>query len=364
MAFWRKDVEPHVPRSLLRHTVGEDVLTEPSDRTATRLIVPGLAKSYSSAGGVLSISPYLFVAMTLVMATSLTAHGIYGVFWCYPAVVLSYFALSTRLATVCSVALFTTAAWLVERHFGTAPALCLVISLGFTIAILAVTLHARGALQRRLAEQAIVDPLTGAFNRRHMNVCLTTAIERRNRTGESASLLLFDIDRFKEINDTLGHAAGDHVLTSLVGLVVGCARKLDVLFRIGGEEFALLLAGAGFTDALSVAEDLRSLVATAGLLEGRDVSISVGVSELREAQSVNDWVEEADAALYLAKQGGRNRVVGRPSRKTPVHLEREVRKLRIAKTLPTNHADSASAEAAGADQRWPKEIEAVGPTIS
>ena len=113
---------------------------------------------------------------------------------------------------------------------------------------------------RLLEEQAITDPLTGAFNRRQMQITLAAAVERRRRSGERASILLFDIDRFKDINDALGHAEGDRVLTSLVALVGQRMRKLDALFRSGGEEFVLLLSGTRFSDALSVAEDLRTLV--------------------------------------------------------------------------------------------------------
>lgn len=162
--------------------------------------------------------------------------------------------------------------------------------------------------QRTLKEQAMTDPLTGAFNRRHLDCRLQAAIARRNRTGEPASLLLFDVDHFKGINDTMGHAAGDQVLKRLVALVTGRARKLDVLFRVGGEEFLLLLPGSAHDGALTVAESLRHAIAVADLLHGRRLSVSIGVSELQRGQSAGAWMEDADAALYRAKQGGRNRV--------------------------------------------------------
>jgi diguanylate cyclase (GGDEF)-like protein len=169
-------------------------------------------------------------------------------------------------------------------------------------------------LQRRvraLEEETITDPLTGAFNRRHMQDMLATVVERRRRHGERASLLLFDVDRFKRINDGLGHLEGDRVLKTLVALIGQRIRKVDALFRAGGEEFALLLTGAKLPDALSVAEDIRRVVHDAGLVPGRHVSISVGVVELAPEQSVADWFADADAALYRAKRGGRNRVAGR-----------------------------------------------------
>jgi diguanylate cyclase (GGDEF)-like protein len=202
----------------------------------------------------------------------------------------------------------------IDHYAGAGAAVRFAISLSLVIGIVTVMLNTRRDLQRTLAAQAMTDPLTGAFNRRQLESCLSGAIERRNRTGEAASLALFDVDHFKQINDELGHTAGDAVLKQLVTLVAGRARKLDVLFRIGGEEFLLLLPGARYAGAVAVAEDLRVLVASAALVEGRRVSISVGVSELDADRTAADWIDEADAALAEAKRGGRNRVAGR----TPV----------------------------------------------
>ena len=181
------------------------------------------------------------------------------------------------------------------------------------------------ALQHRVRDlegQAITDPLTGAFNRRHMHRALATAIERRHRSSERASLLLFDIDRFKHINDTLGHSEGDRILKALVALIDQRLRKLDALFRLGGEEFVLLLSGAKISDALSVAEDLRRLVHDALLAPGCPVSISIGVAELAHEQSVSEWIAEADRALYRAKRDGRNRVAGRWGEPAGLHDNR------------------------------------------
>jgi len=162
-----------------------------------------------------------------------------------------------------------------------------------------------------LEEQVNTDPLTGAYNRRQMHTTLAAAVERRRRSGERATVLMFDIDRFKDINDALGHAEGDRVLKSLVALVGQRVRKVDALFRAGGEEFVLLLSGTRFTEALFVAEDLRRLVQDARLVTGAHVSISIGVVELAPEQSALEWIEEADATLYRAKRAGRNRVAGR-----------------------------------------------------
>ena len=178
-----------------------------------------------------------------------------------------------------------------------------VIAGGLTIAMLVQRL-------RTLERQAVTDPLTGAFNRRHLDVCLRTAIERRARFGESACLVLFDVDRFKDINDRFGHTAGDAVLKALVLLARQRTRTLDLLFRTGGEEFALLLSGTRLNAALAAAEQLRAFVAASRLIDGHVFSISLGVSELRDGQSSLEWLGDADRALYYAKRAGRNRVAG------------------------------------------------------
>jgi diguanylate cyclase (GGDEF)-like protein len=185
--------------------------------------------------------------------------------------------------------------------------MALLIEVALAVGVAAFMLGAHGE-RRRLLGQAMTDPLTGAFNRRQMDCCLRTTIERRNRMGEPASLLLFDVDHFKRINDACGHAAGDEALRGLVALVSARARQLDMLFRIGGEEFVLLLPGARSAGALAVAEHLRASVAAADLLYGRRISISIGVSELKRGQSIAGWMADADAAVYRAKQSGRNRV--------------------------------------------------------
>ena len=185
--------------------------------------------------------------------------------------------------------------------------LLLALSLFVALAV-SLRLAAQHAKIRRLETSAITDPLTGAFNRRQMDTSLLIAIERRKRRAEPASLLLVDIDHFKDVNDAVGHPGGDRVLTAFARLVMDRLRKTDALFRIGGEEFALLLAGARLADALRVAESLRAHVASARWIDGRQVSISVGVSELRLGQSLHAWLEDADRALYRSKRGGRNRV--------------------------------------------------------
>jgi diguanylate cyclase (GGDEF)-like protein len=242
-------------------------------------------------------------------AVSLKVQGFFSALWAYPTVLLFSFALSRRMANIGSILLLLIVGALVYHYIGLAYTIRFVVTLTLTIILANIVLSIVLDLHRRLLEQAIVDPLTGVFNRRHMERCLSDAIERRRRNAAPASLLLIDIDHFKLINDRFGHAKGDSVLKGIASLVGKRARKVDSLFRIGGEEFILLLPDTQEAAAAVVAEQLRASVAEALLVDGRQVTVSVGVSELEPDQSSDSWMKHADDALYAAKKAGRNRVV-------------------------------------------------------
>lgn len=255
--------------------------------------------------------PYwvLLLPMTVAVTMSLRVQGIYGALWCYPILMFCYFVLPRRLATVSSLALMVTASAMASVYIGRDVAIRVFASLTLTIIINNIVLRVIGDLQRQMHEQAIRDPLTGAFNRRHMESRLSDAVDRHARTGAPASLLMFDIDHFKRVNDRQGHAAGDLVLKALVDLVGRRTRSIDHLFRIGGEEFLLLLPDTPSAEATIAAEHLRNAVTDAMLGSPDRISISVGVSTLRAGESAERWMQRADTSLYDAKQAGRNRVV-------------------------------------------------------
>ena len=250
----------------------------------------------------------LLVPITAGMAISLRTQGFFGALWSYPTVLLFTFALPRRMANVCNLLLLVIISALVYHYIGLAYTIRFSATLILTIALANIILSIIVDLHRRLLDQANIDPLTGAFNRRHMERCLADAIERQRRTSAPASLLLIDIDHFKDINDELGHARGDGVLKAIVALIEGRSRKLDSLFRIGGEEFMLLLPDTREAAAAVLAEQLRASVEQLRPLDVPGVTVSVGVSELRPGESLDSWMKHADDALYVAKNAGRNRV--------------------------------------------------------
>lgn len=167
-------------------------------------------------------------------------------------------------------------------------------------------------LRERVAELerlAATDHLTGAWNRSHFDRVIAAELSRSREGRTPVSLVLLDIDHFKRINDTRGHGMGDAVLRELVRLVQSRIRPSDVLFRWGGEEFAVLLAGAGYRGAERVAENLRAAVAAHAFRDAGTVTVSAGVAEHLDEERPQAWFARLDEALYAAKRAGRDRVV-------------------------------------------------------
>lgn len=174
---------------------------------------------------------------------------------------------------------------------------------------------------QRMYDAALRDGLTGAFNRRYFDQRLLSEFSFARRHGSSLSLIMIDLDHFKQLNDTRGHLAGDSVLRQLCERVSDVVRAEDVVVRYGGEEFALLCRDTGLKEASMLAERVRHAIADASFpLEDDNqasVTISAGVVAVpdREIDSPEALVSAADSALYEAKRQGRNCVVTRrPSR--------------------------------------------------
>lgn len=165
--------------------------------------------------------------------------------------------------------------------------------------------------QENLEYFALHDALTGLLNRRSLEDMLNRTIARAKR-GTASSLVYMDLDNFKDVNDTIGHAAGDEVLITLTGLLRAELRTEDVVFRLGGDEFAILLDGIDCKEALPAAERLRAIVAAHRFeLKGRvfPLSLSIGLIEIEGALATGELLSQADAAMYRAKEQGKNRVV-------------------------------------------------------
>lgn len=166
--------------------------------------------------------------------------------------------------------------------------------------------------QRRLEQMATTDPLTGLYNRQVFDASLTQAIERARRNGTDLSLVLIDLDRFKEANDRFGHLNGDRVLRAMTDLLRKSVRRSDVVARWGGEEFTILMEECGEEEAVKTAEELRKRIADDLSIEGEPglrMTASFGIAALRRGETAHALLARVDKALYRAKELGRNRVV-------------------------------------------------------
>lgn len=164
------------------------------------------------------------------------------------------------------------------------------------------------ALNLALNELARTDPLTGLRNRRAFDDSLELELAVVERTQSPLSLLVLDVDHFKQINDHFGHEAGDKVLRAIAQVLSGCVRIIDIVARVGGEEFAVVLPHTDEAGALEVAQRMRAAVAQAHWL-GQPTTISIGTASLQDTENARSLFARADAALYAAKKSGRNRVV-------------------------------------------------------
>lgn len=163
----------------------------------------------------------------------------------------------------------------------------------------------------RIERLAMRDELTGAYNRRYLMEVLAREAARAQRGGKPLSVCVLDVDHFKSVNDTLGHAAGDAVLCKLPELLGRAMRAVDVLGRFGGEEFLLVLPDTDAAGAHALAERARLAVEAAeipGLPPGRRITVTIGIAQVASAEAIAATLARADRALYAGKAAGRNRV--------------------------------------------------------
>jgi diguanylate cyclase (GGDEF)-like protein len=183
--------------------------------------------------------------------------------------------------------------------------ICLVITAIFIAAAnLTISIY-----QKRLEHMATTDSLTGLKNRHTFELIFNQAVREARRKNDPLSILIFDIDHFKKINDSLGHLVGDEVLIDVARLTTGAVREADSVYRWGGEEFLVVLPSCGLDNALKVAEKIRTAISRGKpAAMRRGITVSAGVAEFSGSESPDSLIKRADDALYRAKHAGRNRV--------------------------------------------------------
>lgn len=232
-----------------------------------------------------------------------------GLFWLYPVLVTSFFLTEARYAIAINV--IAVIALVVHGVAFSSPVqMWSFATTALVVSCCAYAFAHRNENQReRLEHLATVDPLTGVKNRRSMDEELRVATTVSARNGISQGLVLLDIDHFKKVNDAYGHSVGDEVLKELVTLVQQNIRRSDQIFRFGGEEFVLLMSGVDEVGLRAVMHNLQEIIRRFLKHPGGSVTASFGVAALNTSESPEAWFSRADAALYRAKESGRDRVV-------------------------------------------------------
>ncbi|MEH7277071.1 GGDEF domain-containing protein [Neobacillus vireti] len=166
-------------------------------------------------------------------------------------------------------------------------------------------------LVRKVEEMTITDPLTGVYNRRYFDFYIEQAIPLSKRMSKSLILVMFDIDHFKRVNDTYGHVCGDYALKHITDVIKSNVREADVVIRMGGEEFAILLQETSLEEGSEIAERVREAVEESKFIYNKQqipITISLGLTEYK-SEKVEQFIEKTDQALYKAKSNGRNQLV-------------------------------------------------------
>ncbi len=170
----------------------------------------------------------------------------------------------------------------------------------------------RVRMMQKLQKLAVTDGLTKLYNSRSFYSQLETEVDRFNRYKHPLSLLLLDLDHFKEYNDTYGHLEGDKVLVRFSQIIKSCLRTNDSAYRYGGEEFTVILPVTSSDEAKTVAQRIRSALEAERFSPENEedvrITISIGVTEYQHKEELSTFIQRADKAMYLSKQNGRNKV--------------------------------------------------------
>ena len=280
----------------------------------------------------LAVLRWGFIAVITMVLAFVALSGIEqgtGVLWLYVFPPVVFYVSSLRFgATTCiitlvilTIMLTPVGQTLTAIHDYSLPfKLVLINSLAFVMVFSFILDRSRRQHAVRLREMAEIfehaathDALTGLFNRREGSDRLATEYARFKRTGAPFSVVLVDIDHFKRINDTLGHDTGDIVIRGVADRLISGSRKVDAVIRWGGEEFLLILPGAGEKEALAMAQRTREIL-TGSPIEAHErpleITCSFGVAEVREDDAIQKLLQRTDDRLYHAKTTGRNRIEG------------------------------------------------------
>jgi diguanylate cyclase (GGDEF)-like protein len=256
-------------------------------------------------GSAVASAHVLAVSYTVGVITIMLLMGGLGALWVFPAVIMNFFILPVRSALIFNVVVLVAAGPLVMSEPMTG--IRVLASLGLVCLFGFVFARQIEVQRRALQHMATVDPLTGIGNRRALEADLRRIVDEE-RYGARASLVMFDLDDFKDVNDLHGHAAGDEAIRTIARAMHERIRGADRLYRYGGEEFVVVCRHIGVQGAARLAESLRQIAAELQHPVAGRVTASFGAAEWRKGESPEAWLARADSMMYRAKELGRNRV--------------------------------------------------------
>lgn len=233
--------------------------------------------------------------------------GLVGIIWCYPILVLLFFCLNNRLAQIASGVIFLVTMCTSYYFFTTEETIRIGIALFMILVCCILVFNNVFRQYDYLENKAVTDPMTGLLNRALLKEKLQQSMENSN--SYPAVLFNLDVDHFKKINDTYGHQAGDEALIQMTQLLKSVLRKTDVVFRLGGEEFLILVEDISLAEATKLATSLRKRVADFVQPNHKfKMTVSIGVAQYIQNEDWDSWINRADDAMYQAKNNGRNQV--------------------------------------------------------
>lgn len=232
--------------------------------------------------------------------------GIEASYWLYASAVANFYIVRWRAALIYN----TGAAILVAAMLLSYPEYLSRFLFSYILVNIFLYAYSRHLDRRTREVNALLhtDSLTGAGNRMAMEAALERSVGHFRRYQTPSTLLMLDLDHYKRVNDEFGHSVGDRILKAFTTTIASRLRETDHFCRFGGEEFVVIADNTSLPDARRLAEDLRDMVAHTEFHPTGGLTISVGLAELREDESTDDWLRRADLALYEAKNAGRNQV--------------------------------------------------------
>ena len=285
------------------------------------------------AGGVSLAAAYVFLYLVVTGGAGGT-----GPLWCYPLIALVIFLQGLRrglyvvtgLTLMTLVIFFGPTLTVASADYSTSFKIRFVASF-LALALMALIYeylraesHSRYlSISNRLETAARTDELTGLANRREMNRLLEMEYARFKRSRQPFSVIMLDLDRFKQLNDRFGHSFGDQVLVEVAEVLSINVRLTDRVSRWGGEEFLILLSQTDLAQATCVAEKLRQAVCELDVHAGTEretLTASLGVQSIDSVDTIEELINEADTRLYQAKNNGRNQVMAEPPRAVAAEL--------------------------------------------